>query len=64
LILVLTNPKKQKTFTGSRDLPGTLRRYLFRGQGIYLIPGKVTEEYGYAGPEIQKMTGLPLRPEP
>lgn len=44
--------------------PDGLKKYPFRGHGIYLILGKVVEESGYASIEVQKMAKLPFRPDP
>lgn len=44
--------------------PDTLRRYPFRGHGLYLILGKVVEEFGYASIEVEKLAKLPLKPDP
>ncbi len=44
--------------------PETLKKYPFRGHGIYLLLGKVAEEFGYAGLEVEKMAKMLLRPDP
>jgi DNA-directed DNA polymerase III PolC len=44
--------------------PDTLRFYPFRGQGIYLILGKIVDEFGYASVEVRKMAKLPFQPDP
>ena len=44
--------------------PDTLHSYPFRGNGIYLLLGKVVDEFGYASVETKKMAKLPLRPDP
>ncbi len=44
--------------------PGTLKKYPFRGEGIYLLLGKITEEFGYASLEVEKMAKMPFRPNP
>ncbi len=44
--------------------PDTLRSYPFRGYGIYLISGKVADEFGYASVEVGKMAKLPFQPDP
>ncbi len=44
--------------------PEMLKKYPFRGHGIYLLLGKVTEEFGYANLEVEKMAKMPLRPDP
>ena len=42
----------------------SLQKYPFRGYGVYLIKGKVTEEFGYAGIEVEKMAKLPVQGDP
>ena len=44
--------------------PDSLRKYPFRGYGLYLILGKVVEEFGYASIEVEKLAKLPLKPDP
>lgn len=44
--------------------PPTLKKYPFRGHGVYLILGKVVQEFGYASIEVEKMAKLPFRPDP
>jgi len=44
--------------------PDSLRSYPFRGNGIYLILGKVVDEFGYASIEVQKMAKMPFQPDP
>ncbi len=44
--------------------PNTLQRYPFRGHGVYLLLGKVVEEFGYASLEVKKMDRLPFQTDP
>ncbi len=44
--------------------PDSLRAYPFRGDGIYLILGKVVDEFGYASVEVMKMARMPFQPDP
>ena len=44
--------------------PPSLRKYPFRGHGIYLILGKVVEEFGYASIEVEKMAKMPFKADP
>ena len=41
----------------------SLKDYPFRGEGIYLILGKVTEEFGFPSLETEKMAKLPYKTE-
>jgi len=40
--------------------PDTARRYPFRGRGLYLLKGKVAEDFGYPMIEISYMIKLPM----
>jgi DNA polymerase III alpha subunit len=44
--------------------PNISKQYPFHGYGIYLLKGKITEEFGYAGLEVEKMAKMPLQPDP
>ena len=44
--------------------PDTLKKHPFRGEGIYLLLGKIKEEFGYATLEVEKMAKMPFRPDP
>lgn len=51
-------------FFDTVHFPDTLKKYPFQGYGIYLILGKVVEEFGYAGLEVRKLAKMPLKPDP
>jgi error-prone DNA polymerase len=42
----------------------SLERYPFRGKGIYLILGKVVEEFGFPSIEVQKMARMEMVGDP
>jgi len=44
--------------------PDSLRKYPYRGSGMYLLEGIVTEEFGYATINIEKQAKLPLEGDP
>ena len=44
--------------------PDTSKAYPFRGRGVYLLLGKVVEEFGFPSIEISKMAKLPLKSDP
>lgn len=44
--------------------PDCLKKYPFRGHGVYLILGKVVTEFGYASIEVEKMAKLPFQTDP
>jgi len=41
-----------------------LKNYPFRGEGIYLLLGKVVEEFGYASLEVHKMAKMAMLKNP
>jgi DNA-directed DNA polymerase III PolC len=51
-------------FFDTVNFPDSLRHYPFRGNGIYLILGKVVEEFGFQSIEVHKMAKLPLMKDP
>ena len=48
----------------SVHFPNSLRYYPFRGDGIYLLKGKIVEEFGYASLEVEKMAKMALVANP
>lgn len=44
--------------------PDSLRAYPFQGDGVYLIYGRVVEDFGYASMEVEKMARMPYRANP
>jgi DNA polymerase-3 subunit alpha len=46
------------------NFPDSLKKYPYRGSGIYLILGKVVQEFDFPSIEVQKMAKLPLRKDP
>jgi DNA polymerase-3 subunit alpha len=51
-------------FFDTVNFPDSLKKYPFRGNGIYLILGKVVTEFGFPSIEVQKMAKLPLKNDP
>jgi len=51
-------------FFDTTHFPDSVKKYPFRGSGCYLILGKVVEEFGFPGLEVEKMAKLPLKPDP
>ena len=51
-------------FFDTVHFPDSLRNYPFKGPGIYLILGKVVEEFGFPSVEVEKMAKLPYKPNP
>mgnify|MGYP006287200165 FL=1 len=50
-------------FFDTVNFPNSLKKYPFRGYGVYLILGKVVEEFGFPSLEVKKMAKLPLQPD-
>ncbi len=46
------------------NFPDSLRRYPYKGRGIYLLYGVITEENGFPGMTVEKMAKLPYKPDP
>lgn len=44
--------------------PPSLKNYPFRGDGIYLMLGKVVEEFGFPSLEVEKMAKMPFQANP
>lgn len=44
--------------------PPQLKQSPIQGQGVYLILGKVVEEFGFPSIEVEKFAKLPMKPDP
>lgn len=51
-------------FFDTTHFPKALDQWPFRGHGIYLILGKVEEEFGFYTLIVEKMAKLPIVPDP
>ncbi len=51
-------------FFDTVNFPATLKKYPFTGPGVYIIEGRVTEEFGFPSVEVQKMARLSSKPDP
>jgi len=51
-------------FFDTTHFPKTLEQWPFRGHGIYLILGKIEEEFGFQSLIVEKMAKLPIVPDP
>jgi DNA polymerase-3 subunit alpha len=51
-------------FFDTVNFPASLRQYPFRGYGVYLILGTVTEEFGFPSITVEKMAKLPYQKDP
>jgi len=45
----------------STHFPPSLAKYPFKGAGLYLLRGQVTEDFGFASLEVERMEKLPYR---
>lgn len=51
-------------FFDTVHFPPSLKEYGFKGSGVYLIMGKVTEEFEFCSIEVTKMAKLPFLADP
>jgi DNA-directed DNA polymerase III PolC len=51
-------------FFDTVHFPPSLKEFPFRGEGIYLLRGKVVEEFGFPSVEVSRMAKMPLRGDP
>jgi len=51
-------------FFDTVHFPKAVDNYPFRGDGVYLILGKIVEEFGFPSLEVEKMAKMPLKKDP
>ena len=51
-------------FFDTVHFPNSLKKYPFRGYGVYLLLGKIVSEFGFPSMEVEKMAKLPQKPDP
>ncbi len=51
-------------FFDTVHFPKAVNDYPFRGEGVYLILGKIIEEFGFPSLEVEKMAKMPLQKDP
>ena len=51
-------------FFDTVHFPRAVSAYPFRGDGIYLVKGKIVEEFGFPSLEVEKMAKMPLEADP
>ncbi len=51
-------------FFDTVHFPKAVNAYPFRGDGIYLVLGRIVEEFGFPSLEVEKMAKMPLRRDP
>jgi DNA polymerase-3 subunit alpha len=54
----------QGEFFDTVNFPDSLKYYPFKGYGVYLILGVVTEEFGFPSITVEKMAKLPFKKDP
>jgi len=54
----------QSNFFDTTHFAQSLAKYPFEGRGVYLIEGKVVQEFGFYSVEVSKLAKLPTRPDP
>jgi DNA polymerase-3 subunit alpha len=51
-------------FFDTVHFPKAVNAYPFRGDGIYLVLGRIVEEFGFPSLEVEKMAKMPLKRDP
>ncbi len=51
-------------FFDTVHFPRAVKEYPFCGDGIYLVLGKIVEEFGFPSMEVEKMAKMPLKKDP
>ena len=51
-------------FFDTTHFPRSLEKYNFRGHGIYLLLGRIEEEFGFPSLVVEKMAKLPVKKDP
>jgi DNA polymerase-3 subunit alpha len=46
------------------NFPNSLKKYSYKGSGIYILLGEITEEMGFPGMTVDKMEKMPFKPDP
>jgi DNA polymerase-3 subunit alpha len=54
----------QSNFFDTTHFAQSLAKYPFEGRGVYLIEGKVVQEFGFYSVEVNKLAKLPTWPDP
>ena len=54
----------QGNFFDTVHFPTSSKDWPFRGNGIYLLQGIITEEFGFPSLTVEKMARLPMKPDP
>jgi DNA-directed DNA polymerase III PolC len=54
----------QGEFFDTVHFPPSLKVYPFKGNGVYLILGRIVHEFGHPSIEVEKLAKLPIVPDP
>jgi len=54
----------QGNFFDTVHFPDASKAWPFRGSGIYLLLGNITQEFGFPSLTVEKMARLPMKPDP
>ena len=54
----------QGNFFDTVHFPDSLQQYRFKGSGVYLLLGKIVEEFGFPSLEVEKMAKMPNKKDP
>ncbi|HSV77047.1 MAG TPA: DNA polymerase III subunit alpha [Bacteroidales bacterium] len=54
----------QGNFFDTLHFPDTVKAWPFRGNGVYLLLGTVSEEFGFPSLTVEKMARMPMKPDP
>jgi DNA-directed DNA polymerase III PolC len=46
------------------NFPNSLQKHPYKGSGIYILLGEITEEMGFPGMTVEKMEKMPFKPDP
>ncbi|HSV88285.1 MAG TPA: hypothetical protein VLH61_06550, partial [Bacteroidales bacterium] len=51
-------------FFDTVHFPDSAKTWPFRGSGVYLLQGIITQEFGFASLTVEKMAKMPIKPDP
>ena len=63
-IIMVKGIDKAKVGEVAAEIRDFYRPEPYKGKGIYLVFGKITEEAGFPGMTVEKMAKLPYKPDP
>jgi len=49
-----------ESFFDTVHFPQSAKQYPFKGRGVYLMKGRIVEEFGFPSIEVEKMAKLPF----